>query len=118
MALEFSDYSPKKKRGIYMRIGPLMQRKGSFVGWGHLPHRAEIRAAMDHVGYEHVKLDPTNLTVRFSEPGMSLDPGGVGKGYAVDRMAAVVRNSGVSSALISGGGSSIYGIGVPPTDLR
>ncbi|MFL6465703.1 MAG: FAD:protein FMN transferase [Bryobacteraceae bacterium] len=112
------DYSRKSEGAFDITIGPLMKVWGFYRGSGHLPHRAEIRAAMDHVGYEHVKLDPTNLTVRFSEPGMSLDPGGVGKGYAVDRMAAVLRNSGVSSALISGGGSSIYGIGVPPTDLR
>jgi thiamine biosynthesis lipoprotein len=73
---------------------------------------------MEHIGYEYVKLDAANLTVRFSEPGISLDPGGVGKGYAVDRMAAILRNSGISSALVSGGGSSIYGMGVPLTDPR
>jgi thiamine biosynthesis lipoprotein len=45
---------------------------------------------------------------------VELDPGGIGKGYAVDRMAAVLRKHGIGSALVSAGGSSIYGIGAPP----
>ncbi len=111
-------YSRKSEGSFDITVGPLMQVWGFYKGSGRLPHRAEVRAALEHIGYEHVKLDAENLTVRFSEPGMSLDPGGVGKGYAVDRMAAVLRGSGVASALISGGGSSIYGIGVPPADPR
>jgi thiamine biosynthesis lipoprotein len=111
-------YSQESEGAFDITVGPLMKVWGFYKGSGRLPHRAEIRTAMDHIGYEHVKLDPANLTVRFSEEGMSLDPGGVGKGYAVDRMAAVLRANGVTSALISGGGSSIYGIGVPPTDPR
>jgi FAD:protein FMN transferase len=63
-------------------------------------------------------LDPKGRTVRFRKRGMSLDPGGVGKGYAVDRMAAILRASGVTAALVSGGGSSIYGIGAPPNEPR
>jgi thiamine biosynthesis lipoprotein ApbE len=42
------------------------------------------------------------------------DPGGIGKGYAVDRMAAFLR----APALIVAGGSSIYAMGCPPTDTR
>jgi thiamine biosynthesis lipoprotein len=45
---------------------------------------------------------------------MELDPGGIGKGYAVDRVVALLRGAGVSAALVSGGSSSIYGIGTPP----
>ena len=111
-------YSRESDGAFDITVGPLMKVWGFYKGSGHLPHRAEVRTALDHIGYGHVKLDAANLTVRFSEPGMSLDPGGVGKGYAVDRMAAILRNSGITSALVSGGGSSIYGIGVPPTDPR
>ena len=49
---------------------------------------------------------------------MELDPGGVGKGYAVDRMAAILRKESIHAALISGGGSSIFGLGAPPIDSR
>ena len=55
-------------------------------------------------------------TVRFDRPGVELDPGGIGKGYAVDRMVEVLKRSGVEIALVSAAGSSIYGLGAPPDE--
>jgi thiamine biosynthesis lipoprotein len=43
-----------------------------------------------------------------------LDPGGIGKGYAVDRMVAILKAENIQSALISAGSSSIYALGSPP----
>src|SRR3989442_1481201 len=51
---------------------------------------------------------------RFDSPGVELDPGGIGKGYAVDCMVDVLKRNGVESALVSAAGSSIYGMGAPP----
>lgn len=99
-------------------VGPLMKVWGFYKGSGRLPHRAEIRTALNQIGYQNVELDDAHRSVRFKKAGMSLDPGGIGKGYAVDKMAFVLRKNGVTSALISGGGSSIYGIGAPPDDSR
>ena len=45
---------------------------------------------------------------------MELDPGGIGKGYAVDRMVEVLKQYGIRTALVSASGSSIYGLGAPP----
>lgn len=111
-------YSRKSEGSFDITVGPLMKVWGFYKGSGHLPHRAEVRAAMSHMGYQNIELDPAHHTVRFKQPGMSLDPGGVGKGYAVDQMAAVLQANGITSGLVSGGGSSIYGIGVPPNDDR
>ncbi len=58
----------------------------------------------------------SSTAVRFDRPGVELDPGGIGKGYAVDRMVDVLRENGVSSGLISAGSSSIYALGAPPGD--
>jgi hypothetical protein len=52
--------------------------------------------------------------VFFARAGLNLDPGGVGKGYAVDKMVEVLKKDGIASALVSGGGSSIYCLGTPP----
>lgn len=112
------DYSRKSEGTFDITVGPLMKLWGFYKGTGHLPHRAEVRAAMDTIGYGNVELDAKRHTVHFRKSGMSLDPGGVGKGYAVDRMTAILRADGVLSALVSGGGSSIYGIGVPPDEPR
>ena len=111
-------YSRESEGSFDITVGPLMKVWGFYKGTGRLPHRAEIRAALNQIGYENVALDRAQRTVRFKKAGMSLDPGGVGKGYAVDKMVAVLRSNGITSALVSGGGSSIYGIGTPPHEPR
>ena len=63
------------------------------------------------VGYRHVRVDRERHSVRFDRPGVELDLGGIGKGYAADRVAAVLRRRGVASALVNLGGSSVYGLG-------
>jgi thiamine biosynthesis lipoprotein len=45
---------------------------------------------------------------------MELDLGGIAKGYAVDRAVGVLRQHGVAAALVSAGGSTIFGMGAPP----
>ncbi len=79
-----------------------------------MPSTAEVKLSLEKVGYRYILLDAANQTVRFAKKGVELDPGGIGKGYAVDRMAEILRNKGVETALISGGGSSIYAMGAPP----
>jgi thiamine biosynthesis lipoprotein len=99
-------------------VGPLMKIWGFFKDSGHLPSAQAVQESLRKVGYQNIELDGVNRSVHFKQAGIELDPGGVGKGYAVDRMVAVLRNEGVNSALISGGGSSIFGLGTPPTDPR
>lgn len=110
------EYSRESEGTFDITVGPLMKIWGFYKGSGHLPHRAEILGAAGRVGYKGLILDAHNRTVKFAKKGMEIDPGGIGKGFAVDRMAAVLEENGIRSALISGGGSSIYAIGSPPQD--
>jgi thiamine biosynthesis lipoprotein len=108
------EYS-RQSGGVFdITVGPLVRVWGFYKGSGRLPHRAEIRGALARVGYQKVLLDRSNQTVRFSRYGVEIDPGGIGKGYAVDRMVDILRQRGIRSAMVSGGGSSIYGLGAPP----
>src|SRR5262249_48605149 len=68
---------------------------------------------MSRVGARHVALDERTHSIRFDTEGVELDMGGIAKGYAVDRAAEILRESGVTSALITSG-SSISAIGAPP----
>ncbi len=111
-------YSRESEGAFDITVGPLMKVWGFYKGTGHLPHRAEVAAALTKVGYRHVHLDPKAQTVRFDQPGVELDPGGIGKGYAVDRMVDVLRKKGIQIALVAGSGSSIYGMGAPPSEPR
>jgi thiamine biosynthesis lipoprotein len=112
------EYSRESEGAFDITVGPLMKVWGFYKGSGHLPHRPEILAALTKVGYRHMHLDAAAHTVSFDRPGVEMDPGGIGKGYAVDRMVEILRKMGVRSALVAGSGSSIYGIGAPPEELQ
>jgi FAD:protein FMN transferase len=112
------EYSRASEGAFDITVGPLMKLWGFYKGSGRLPHRAEISAALTKVGYRHVRLDPQARTVWFDRAGVEIDPGGIGKGYAVDSMVDVLRQKGVGNALVAGAGSSIYGMGAPPDESK
>jgi thiamine biosynthesis lipoprotein len=111
-------YSRESEGAFDITVGSLMKVWGFYKGSGHLPHRAEIMGALERVGYRHILLDRAAGTVRFDRPGVELDPGGIGKGYAVDRMVDVLKKDGIQTALVGGSASSIYALGAPPGDPR
>jgi len=80
---------------------------------GRLPSPGQVEAAISAGGMQHVILDCSRQRVRFARPGVSLDLGAIGKGYAVDRMCDYLRAGGVSAALVHAGHSSIVAIGRP-----
>lgn len=110
------DYSRQSQGAFDITVGPLMRTWGFYKGTGRLPSREEVAEALKAVGYRNVILDKERKTVRFRLTGVELDPGGVGKGYAVDRMVEVLKAHGITSALVSAGSSSIYGLGHPPEE--
>jgi thiamine biosynthesis lipoprotein len=95
-------------------VGPLMKAWGFFRGEGRMPSDAELAAARRHVGAAHVVLNPRDRTIAFDEAGVELDLGGIAKGYAVDRVVRLLRARRIAAALVSSGGSTIYGLGAPP----
>ncbi len=112
------DLSRQSEGAFDITVGPLMKLWGFYRGEGHVPAHEAVAGALEHVGYRNVVLNDRDQTIRFTKAGTELDPGGVGKGYAIDRMAAVLRQHGIHSALLSAGGSSIYAIGSPPDEPR
>jgi thiamine biosynthesis lipoprotein len=95
-------------------IAPLMKAWRFTGGSGAYPEPAALARARALVGYRGVELDAARRTVRFARPGMLIDLGSAGKGYAVDRAIARLRENGVSSGLLHGGTSSVHAIGSPP----
>lgn len=52
--------------------------------------------------------------VRFHHPDVSIDLGGIAKGYAVDRAVAALRENGIAHALVGAGGD-LYALGTSPS---
>jgi len=109
-------YSRQSDGAFDITVGPLMKVWGFYKGEGALPRPADVTDALTRVGHWHVRLDPAAQSIHFDRPGVELDPGGIGKGYAVDRMVEVLKRGGVHIALVSAAGSSIYGMGAPPAE--
>lgn len=95
-------------------VGPLM-RAWRFVGAaGGVPAPAELEDARALVGMQHIEFDEGAFALRFTRPGIEIDLGAYGKGYAIERAIDLLRENGVTSALLHGGTSSIKTIGAPP----
>jgi thiamine biosynthesis lipoprotein len=95
-------------------IAPLVRCWGFMSGTGEFPEPGAIAAARAKIGMSQVELNADDGTVRFAQPGVMLDLGAIGKGYAVGRGIELLREAGVTSALFHGGTSTIYGLGHPP----
>ena len=96
-------------------VGPLLRAWGFRDGQPSPPGPEAFEEARARVGWHHVQLDPATRSVRFLRHGVDLHPGAIGKGWALDRAAGLLREAGVESALLHGGTSSVVAIGPPPS---
>jgi thiamine biosynthesis lipoprotein len=91
--------------------GPLTKAWGFYRRQGRLPGTEEVERALRHVGSRWLTLNAAGQTVRFACPGLELNLGAIGKGYALDRCAALLRSRGVENFLLHGGQSSVLAAG-------
>ena len=95
-------------------VGRLMKAYGFFRHDGRVPSDIEMAQLRAVTGWDKMQLDPEKRTVHFTAPGIELDPGGIGKGFAVDAAVRILRADHIKSAMLSAGGSTIYALGAPP----
>lgn len=107
-------YSRQSNGAFDVTVGPLMKAWGFFRGEGRVPWFFELWGVLRKVGYQHLVLDEHQRTVQFERSGMELDLGGIAKGYAVDRVVALLKEQHIETAFVSAGGSTLYGLGAPP----
>ena len=91
-------------------IYPVLTAWGFTTDENRIPSDAEITELLKNVGYERIQLK--NTTVQANNH-MMLDLGAVGKGYAGDLAAQVLKENGITSALLDLGGN-IQAIGAKP----
>ena len=93
-------------------IRPLAALWGFIKKEGYrLPTADELRTVLTKVDYR--KVDLRNGRLLFAAQDMSIDPGGFGKGYAVDRAIAALQRHGITRAMVKAGGD-LRVIGLPP----
>ena len=95
--------------------GALSLAWGFVRGPRRVPDPTALADARDRSGQHHLSLDPASHSVAFDKPGIVVNLGSIGKGYAVDRAAGVIRDHWwPTGALVHGGQSSVYALGSPP----
>lgn len=80
---------------------------------GRIPAAEEIHNALQQSGFQHVELIPEHSSVGFRQPGLRLDPGAFGKGFALDEAVSWMRSreDGPRDFLMHGGHSSLIAQG-------
>jgi len=70
----------------------------------HPPTETEVKSKLSLVSYHHVKLAAATRTVFLDTVGVRIGLGGIAKGYAVDRAAAILDRAGITSFFVQAGG--------------
>ncbi len=107
------EYFRRTNGAFDVTIGPLVELWMQAAERGSVPTGAEIEAAQERVGSEKIQFSADGKA-GLAELGMSIDLGGIAKGYALDRMLPLLRAREVESALLSFGQSSTWALGAPP----
>jgi len=90
---------------------PLARCWGFLAREPRVPLVEVIEEARLQVGFGAVRVSVDPPAVTFARPGLEVSLGAVGKGYALDCAATILRGSGLQHALLSAGGSSIVALG-------
>lgn len=80
------------------------------------PDAETIQETLERVAYRHVLADEAHSVLMILQPGIELDLGGMGKGYAIDRVVAILRAYGIEQGWVSCGSTS-FALGSPPKQV-
>lgn len=101
------EYSEKSGGVFDISIGPLVKLWGIGTDAARVPSQEEIDSKKSLVNYRDILLDKDDKSVMLKQEGMTLDLGGIAKGYAADEAARILRENGVEHAIINLGGNVI-----------
>jgi thiamine biosynthesis lipoprotein len=104
------EYSKLSGGALDITIGPLVKLWGIGTDNAKLPSEEEISEKKALVDYNKIEIDDTKKSIFLKDPNMIIDLGAIAKGYAADEVAKILKDAGVSSAIIDLGGN-IYVIG-------
>jgi thiamine biosynthesis lipoprotein len=107
------DISAKTDGAFDATLGPVVQMWRHATRKGIFPAEAEIKDAMARTGYQKLKLDAKRKAVFFTQKGMRLDIGGLGKGFAAEEAVKVLKGFGIKSIMMDAGGKIVL-TGPPP----
>jgi thiamine biosynthesis lipoprotein len=103
--LYLSNDISQKTAGVFdATLGPIVQEWRRATRKGYFPDKKLIEEALAKTGYKNIHFDKESNRIRLLKKGMRLDIGGLGKGFAADEAVKVLKQHGITSAMIDAGG--------------
>lgn len=84
----------------YREEGIVLNEEGKL---GKVPSKEELEKAAKNKGWEYVEIDDKANTVYITNPDVSLDVGGIAKGYATELCAKTMQDTGMTSGILNVG---------------
>lgn len=109
-------YSELSEGAFDITVGPLIKLWGIGSENERIPSDSEIKETLTLVGYKNISINEEESSIMLLKEGMSIDLGGIAKGFAADEVVKIFKDKDIKSALINLGGSSMYTLGVKPDD--
>ena len=97
-------FSQKTSGAFDITVGPLEDLFRSAKKKGVAPSKEQIAKAKLKVGFQKLKLNERDRTVKFAVDGMKLDLGGIAKGYAIDKAIEALQKGGAVGGMVDVGG--------------
>ena len=94
------EYAEMTEGGFNIAVGPLIKIWKVKEG-GNIPSNDEIRKAKEMINYKYIVVDEKKKVVFLKKKGMSIDLGGIAKGYASDRAEIVLKKNGIASGIVA-----------------
>lgn len=111
--LEFCE----KTQGVLdLSIYPVVRSWGFTTDVHHIPPQQELDTLLSHVDYTKIQFSPEGRSVSLPQ-GMEIDLGSIAKGFAGDEVLRLLRENGVTSALLNLGGN-VQALGTKPDGSR
>jgi thiamine biosynthesis lipoprotein len=100
-------YSQLTNGDFDISVGPLVKLWGITKPDPKVPSPEAIQTAVELVNYKNIVLNDTEKSVFLKEKGMSLDLGGIAKGYTGDAVAKILKDRRVKHAIVDLGGNLV-----------
>jgi len=105
-------YSRLTRGSFDVTVGPLVALWTHAGETGVAPSAEAIAQARARVGADRIRVEGSRAAL--AQEGVSVDLGGIAKGWALDQMLPLLRARGIDRALLDFGQSSVWALGAPP----
>jgi FAD:protein FMN transferase len=110
---EAKKYNQITQKKFDITVGPLVKLWGINTDTARVPSKEEVAENLKLVNSDYLTLNETDKSVKLEKKGMSIDLGGIAKGYAADAVKKELKAIGINHALINLGGNVIT-VGTKP----